>query len=100
MAKKKFDRKPVSVLVTGVYSVSYDIEGEIVVGHKISYAEYNAGDVMVGVHLDKCSPDFVEEAECMIGEVLFGSFAFDRNGRVCCFNEDDNDDEDDANGKN
>lgn len=98
MAKKKFDRKPVSVAVTGVYSVSYDIDGEIVVGHKISYAEYNSGGVMVGVHLDKCSPQYVEEAECMIGEFLTGSFAFDRNGRVTCFVEDD-EDEDDSNGE-
>lgn len=93
MAEKKFDRKPVSVNVTGVYSVTYYIDGELVVGHKISYSEFNSGGVMVGVHLDKCSPDFVDEANFMMGEVIAGSFAFDRNGRVCCFNEDDDDDE-------
>lgn len=95
MPKKKFDRKPVSVLVTGVYPVNYEIDGERILGCKISYAEFNAEHDMVGAHLDKCTADFAHDAEFLIGEERNGCFAFDRNGRITCFCESE-DDEDES----
>lgn len=93
MGKKKLDRKAVSVIITGVYPVNYEIDGERVLGCKVSYAEFNSAHDMIGAHLDKCTADFAHDAEFMIGEERKGAFAFDRNGRITLFCESDDEDE-------